>query len=90
VDLGQSGARFKIGNAITSLGIAKNASETVVETLERIFNEIPSQNFECVFLSLIGLDCICEEMLLSIRGISAISLSIISPRVVMSIRSLLN
>jgi N-acetylglucosamine kinase-like BadF-type ATPase len=55
VDLGQSGARFKIGNAITSLGIAKNASETVVETLERIFNEIPSQNFESVFLSLTGL-----------------------------------
>jgi N-acetylglucosamine kinase-like BadF-type ATPase len=55
VDLGQSGARFKIGNAITSLGIAKNASETVVETLERIFHEIPSQKFESVFLSLTGL-----------------------------------
>jgi glucosamine kinase len=55
IDLGQSGARFKIGDEITSLGIAKNASEAVVETLERIFNEIPSQNFESVFLSLTGL-----------------------------------
>jgi hypothetical protein len=46
--------------------------------------------FESNKLEKAGLDCICDEISLSIRGISAISRSIISPRVVMSIRSLLN
>ena len=55
VDLGQSGARIKIGEEITSLSIAKTASATVLETLELIFKEVPHQDFETVYLSLTGL-----------------------------------
>jgi N-acetylglucosamine kinase-like BadF-type ATPase len=55
VDLGQSGARIKIGEEITSLAIAKTAALTVPETLELIFKEVPKQEFETVYLSLTGL-----------------------------------
>jgi N-acetylglucosamine kinase-like BadF-type ATPase len=55
VDLGQSGARIKIGDQVTSLGIAKTAAQTVLETLELIFKEVPKQEFETVYLSLTGL-----------------------------------
>jgi len=55
VDLGQSGARIKIGEEVTSLAIAKTAALTVLETLELIFKEVPKQEFETVYLSLTGL-----------------------------------
>ncbi len=55
VDLGQSGARIKIGDQITSLDIAKTSALTVLETLELIFQEVPKQDFETVYLSLTGL-----------------------------------
>jgi len=55
VDLGQSGARIKIGEQVTSLTIAKTAALTVLETLELIFQEVPKQDFETVYLSLTGL-----------------------------------
>ena len=55
VDLGQSGARIKIGEIVTSLNIAKTASATVLETLELIFEQVPKQDFETVYLSLTGL-----------------------------------
>ena len=55
VDLGQSGARIKIGEDVTSLNIPKTAALTVVETLELIFQEVPKQDFETVYLSLTGL-----------------------------------
>ena len=42
VDLGQSGARYKIEEEIISLDIAKNSTESVIATLERIFTEIPN------------------------------------------------
>ena len=61
VDLGQSGARIKIGDQITSLNIPKTAAFTVLETLERIFKEVPSQDFETVYLSLTGLYGIVTE-----------------------------
>ena len=55
VDLGQSGARIRIADTTTPLSIAKNSSETVVETLTKIFQEVPHQDFENIFLSLTGL-----------------------------------
>ena len=55
VDLGQSGARLKFDEKITNVTIAKNSAETVVETLERIFQQLPPQTFDEVFLSLTGL-----------------------------------
>lgn len=55
VDLGQSGARYKIEEEIISLDIAKNSTESVIATLERIFTEIPNNIYEDVFLSLTGL-----------------------------------
>jgi N-acetylglucosamine kinase-like BadF-type ATPase len=55
VDLGQTGARIKIGEEITSLGIAKTSALTVLETLELIFQEVPHQDIETVYLSLTGL-----------------------------------
>ena len=61
VDLGQSGARIKIGDQITALNIPKTAAFTVLETLERIFKEVPSQDFETVYLSLTGLYGIVTE-----------------------------
>jgi len=61
VDLGQSGARIKIGDQITSLNIPKTAAFTVQETLERIFLEVPRQDFETVYLSLTGLYGVVTE-----------------------------
>ena len=55
VDLGQSGSRVKIGERITNFAIAKNSSEAVVVTVEKIFKELPPQIFECAYLSLTGL-----------------------------------
>ena len=55
VDLGQSGARVKIGSEITQLSIAKKTTESVVETLEKIFSSLPTSHFERVYLSLTGL-----------------------------------
>lgn len=55
VDLGQSGARIKVGDQITNLNIPKTAANTVFQTLELIFREVPSQEFDTVFLSLTGL-----------------------------------
>lgn len=56
VDLGQSGARIKIGDVITSVQIAKTAEFTVAETVEKIFQTIPTQKFENIYLSLTGLN----------------------------------
>jgi len=61
VDLGQSGARIKIGDEVTSLAIAKTAALTVVETLDLIFKEVPKQDFDTVFLSLTGLYGVVTE-----------------------------
>jgi N-acetylglucosamine kinase-like BadF-type ATPase len=61
VDLGQSGARIKIGEEVTSLAIAKTAALTVPETLELIFKEVPKQDFETVYLSLTGLYGVVTE-----------------------------
>lgn len=55
VDLGQSGSRVKIGDQVTNFLIAKNSSEEITVTIERIFREIEPQVFEKVFLSLTGL-----------------------------------
>lgn len=55
VDLGQSGARIKVGDQITNLNIPKTSANTVFQTLELIFREVPSQEFDTVFLSLTGL-----------------------------------
>ena len=55
VDLGQSGARVKIGEKITPFSIAKNSNESVVETLERIFKQVPQETYENTYLSLTGL-----------------------------------
>ncbi len=65
VDLGQSGARIKIGEEVTSLNIPKTAALTVVETLELIFKEVPRQDFETVYLSLTGLyGAVTEEQII--------------------------
>lgn len=55
VDVGQSGARMKIGDQISNLAIAKTTSDSVIQTLEKIFNLVPKQNYENVYLSLTGL-----------------------------------
>jgi len=61
VDLGQSGTRIKVGDQITALGIAKTASSNVFETLELIFQQVPKQDFETVYLSLTGLYGVVSE-----------------------------
>lgn len=55
VDLGQSGARVKINEEVTSFEIAKNSAESVVDTLERIFQKVPKQELDNAYLSLTGL-----------------------------------
>lgn len=55
VDLGQSGARIKIDNQISQLQVAKLTTDTVIETLEKVFNSIPKAKYSNVFLSLTGL-----------------------------------
>jgi N-acetylglucosamine kinase-like BadF-type ATPase len=56
VDLGQSGARIKIGDEITPLKIAKTTQLSVEETVDKIFQTISTQSFENIFLSLSGLN----------------------------------
>jgi N-acetylglucosamine kinase-like BadF-type ATPase len=55
VDLGQSGARVKIGEEISTHSIAKNSAESVSQTLEKIFQLIPQNQYESAYLSLTGL-----------------------------------
>ena len=55
VDLGQSGARVKVNDEILSFDIAKNSAESVVDTLERIFQNVPRQELTNAYLSLTGL-----------------------------------
>ena len=55
LDLGQSGSRVKIGEQITSFTIAKNSSEPVIVTVEKIFKELGPNTFDCAYLSLTGL-----------------------------------
>lgn len=55
VDLGQSGARVKTGDEISTYSIAKNSAETVAQTLDKIFQSIPSKRYESAYLSLTGL-----------------------------------
>ncbi|MFM7859817.1 MAG: BadF/BadG/BcrA/BcrD ATPase family protein [Candidatus Nanopelagicaceae bacterium] len=55
VDLGQSGARYKVGTDVVALSIAKNSEDPVVLTVEKIFQQIPKQEFSAVALSLTGL-----------------------------------
>ncbi len=55
VDLGQSGARIKIDNQVSQLQIAKLTTDSVVETLEKIFKLLPQAQYSKVFLSLTGL-----------------------------------
>lgn len=55
VDLGQSGARVKTGEEIKTYALAKNSAETVLQTLEKIFQLIPKDNYESAYLSLTGL-----------------------------------
>ncbi|MEN9293234.1 MAG: hypothetical protein RL288_1030 [Actinomycetota bacterium] len=55
MDLGQSGARIKIDNQVSQLQIAKLTTDSVVETLEKIFKLLPQAQYSNVFLSLTGL-----------------------------------
>ncbi|MGA0113858.1 MAG: BadF/BadG/BcrA/BcrD ATPase family protein [Candidatus Nanopelagicaceae bacterium] len=55
VDLGQSGARVKIGDQVSQLQIAKRTTDSVIETLEKAFELIPRQQYTNVYLSLTGL-----------------------------------
>jgi N-acetylglucosamine kinase-like BadF-type ATPase len=55
VDLGQSGARIKIGDQVSQLAIAKRTTDSVSETLEKAFDLIPRATYEKVYLSLTGL-----------------------------------
>lgn len=55
VDLGQSGARVKIGDQVSQLQIAKRTTDSVIETLEKTFELIPKQQYNNVYLSLTGL-----------------------------------
>lgn len=55
VDSGQSGARVKTGDEITTYTIAKNSVESVAQTLEKIFQLIPQKRYESAYLSLTGL-----------------------------------
>ena len=55
VDLGQSGARIKIGEQVSQLEIAKRTTDSVSETLEKVFELISKTTHEKVYLSLTGL-----------------------------------
>lgn len=55
LDLGQSGARVKIGAEIFSYPIAKLTSESVPSAVERVLQQIPAANYDRAFLSLTGL-----------------------------------
>lgn len=55
LDLGQSGARVKIGEEISSYPIAKQTSESVPTAVERVLQQLPRSKFDRAFLSLTGL-----------------------------------
>ena len=55
LDLGQSGARVRIDGRDSQFNLPKNSAEPIVHTLRRIFQQIPPQKFETVYLSLTGL-----------------------------------
>ena len=61
LDLGQSGARVHYAGADYSFNLSKNSNEPVIGTLQRIFEEIPKQEFESVFLSLTGLQGVVPD-----------------------------
>ena len=55
LDLGQSGARVKIGTDIFSYPIAKQTSESVTSAVERVLEHVPRAKFDRAYLSLTGL-----------------------------------
>lgn len=55
LDLGQSGARVKIGEEIHSYSIAKQTTESVLSAVERVLQQIPQATFDRAYLSLTGL-----------------------------------
>jgi len=55
IDLGQSGARVKTGDSISTFSIAKNSTETIAQSLEKIFEKLPKNHHETAYLSLTGL-----------------------------------
>jgi len=55
LDLGQSGARVKIGEEVLSYPIAKQTSESVPSAVERVLQQLPQSEFERAYLSLTGL-----------------------------------
>jgi N-acetylglucosamine kinase-like BadF-type ATPase len=55
LDLGQSGARVKIGEEILSYPIAKQTSESVPSAVERVLQQLPQSEFDRAYLSLTGL-----------------------------------
>lgn len=55
LDLGQSGARVKIGTEISNYPIAKQTSETVQSAVERVLQQVPKAKFDRAYLSLTGL-----------------------------------
>jgi N-acetylglucosamine kinase-like BadF-type ATPase len=61
LDLGQSGARVRYAGADYSFNLSKNSSEPVIGTLQRIFEQIPKQEFESIFLSLTGLQGVVPD-----------------------------
>ena len=61
LDLGQSGARVRYAEADYSFNLSKNSNEPVIGTLQQIFEEMPKQEFESVFLSLTGLQGVVPD-----------------------------
>ena len=61
LDLGQSGARVRYAGADYSFNLSKNSSEPVIGTLQRIFEQMPKQEFESIFLSLTGLQGVVPD-----------------------------
>lgn len=55
LDLGQSGARVKIGTEIFSYPIAKQTSESVPSAVERVLQQVSQAKFDRAYLSLTGL-----------------------------------
>ena len=55
LDLGQSGARVKIGTEVFSYSIAKQTSESVSSAVERVLQQVSQTKFDRAYLSLTGL-----------------------------------
>ncbi|MEY3737022.1 MAG: hypothetical protein RLZZ251_738 [Actinomycetota bacterium] len=55
LDLGQSGARVKIGTELFSYPIAKQTSESVPSAVERVLQQVSQAKFDRAYLSLTGL-----------------------------------